>query len=89
MQSLISRFGNVILLMPSKDKEESITILNEMKEIKSGSRKDLDNRHFVNMPCNYELATIIEYTKDKTPEQISNEILIQIKQKESGNSKKL
>ena len=74
MQSLISRFSNVILLMPSEDKEESIDILNERKGIEPGSSQDFDNRHFVNIPCNYELAKITEYTKDKTPEQISNEI---------------
>ena len=89
MQSLMSRFDNVILLMPSEDKEESIAILNERKGIKSGSRQDFDNRHFVNMPCNYELATLTVYTKDKTPDQISNEIISQIKEKESSNRKTL
>ena len=87
MKSLISRFKNVILLIPSENKEESVAILNERKGIKSGSRQDFDNRHFIDMPCNYELATIIEYTKDKTPEHISNEIINQISQKESYNRK--
>ena len=89
MQSLISRFDNVILLIPSEDKEESIAILNERKGIESGSGRDFDNRHFVNMPCNYELATLTVYTKDKTPDQISNEIISQIKQKENSNRKTL
>ena len=81
MQSLISRFSNVVLLMPSEDKEESIAILNERKGIESGSNKDIDNRHFVNMPSNYELATITEYTKDKTPEEIAEEIKKSLKNK--------
>ena len=89
MQSLMSRFDNVILLMPSEDKEESIAILNERKGVESGSGQDFDNRHFVNMPCNYELATLTIYTKDKTPDQISNEIISQINQKESSNRKTL
>ena len=89
MQCLMSRFDNVVLLMPSEDKEESIAILNERKGIESGSRQDFDNRHFVNMPCNYELATLTVYTKDKTPDQISNEIISQINQKESSNRKTL
>ena len=38
-----------------------------------------DNRHFISAPCNEQLATIIQYTKDKTPEQISNEILDKVK----------
>lgn len=87
MKSLISKFSNVILLIPSEDKEESIAILNERKGIVLGSKKDLDNRHFVNVSCNYELATIIEYTKDKTPEQIANEIINQISKKENNNRK--
>lgn len=82
MQSLLSRFSNVTLLMPSEDKEESITILNQRKGIEAGSEKDFDNRHFVNMPCNYVLANITEYTKDKTPEQITDEIIQQINQKQ-------
>ena len=87
MKNLISRFSNVILLMPSIDKEESIAILNERKGIKLGSRQDFDNRHFIDMPCNYDLATIIVYTKDKSKEQISNEIISKISQKESNNKK--
>lgn len=87
MKSLISKFSNIILLIPSEDKEESVAILNERKGILSGSKKDLDNRHFVNVSCNYELATIIEYTKDKTPEQIANEIINQISKKENNNRK--
>lgn len=83
MKSLISRFSNVILLMPSENKDESIAILNERKGIESGSREDINNRHFIDMPCNYDLATIIEYTKDKTPEQISDEVISQISQKKS------
>lgn len=87
MKSLISKFSNVVLLMPSEDKEESITILNERKGIKSGSSEDYDNRHFVNMPCNYELATITEYTKDKLPEQIADEIIKQVNQNQMESAK--
>ena len=49
MKSLLSKYSNVVLLMPSEDKEESIAILNERKGIKSGSSEDFDNRHFVNI----------------------------------------
>ena len=81
MKSLISKFCNVILLIPSEDKEESLQVLNTNKGITPGSQKEVDNRHFIDMPCNYELATIIEYTKDKTPEDISNEIINKVNQK--------
>lgn len=84
---LLSKFSNVVLLTPSEDKEESIAILNERKGIKSESSEDFDNRHFVNMPCNYELATITQYTKDKLPDQIADEILEQINQKQMESAK--
>ncbi len=87
MQNLISRFDNVVLLLPSEDKEESLTILRERKGIKPGSREDIDNRHFIDMPCNYVLATTTIYTKDKTPEQVSDEIISQVKQKDSSNER--
>ena len=84
MQSLISKFNNVILLMPSEDKEESIAILNERKGIAAGSKIDSDNKHFVYMPSNYDFATNIIYTKDKTPKEISDEILKMINEKEKN-----
>ena len=89
IKSLITKFSNVVLLMPSEDKEESVVISNERKGIKSGSIEDFDNRHFVDMPCNYELATITKYTKDKTPDQIANEIINQINQKCDNNRKQM
>lgn len=78
IKNLISRFENVILLMPSKDKEESLVILNKRKGIEEDSHKYRDNKHFVNMPCNYELATLTIYTKDKTPNQIVDEIIAKV-----------
>lgn len=75
MDNLIRRFKNVVLLIPSDDKEESLTILNQRKKIESASEREQDNRHFIYSPCNYELATITQYTKDKEPETITNEII--------------
>ena len=83
MKSLLSKFNNVILLIPSDDKEASIAIINERKGISPGSKEYHNNKHFVSMPCNYELATYIEYTKNKSKEQISNEIINHINNKET------
>ena len=82
MKSLLSKFSNVILLIPSADKEESLAILNARKGISPGSKEYYDNKHFVAIPCNYELATFTEYTKNKDQEQISDEIINHINQKE-------
>ena len=78
MSKLISKFANVVYMMPSENKEESMEILNNrvLQRNKNLTSQTLnDNRHFISMPCNEQLATIIQYTKDKTPEQISKEIL--------------
>ena len=78
MSKLISKFANVVYMMPSENKEESMEILNSrvLQRNKNLTSQTLnDNRHFISMPCNEQLATIIQYTKDKTPEQISKEIL--------------
>ena len=84
MKSLLQRFSNVVLLMPSEDKEESLNIINERLNINSSSRQYNDNKHFIDMPCNYELSTITIYTKDKTIEETTQEIINHINQKSSN-----
>ena len=86
MKQLISRFSNVILLMPCEDKEESLAIMNKRKGIEKGSRREFSNKHFINIPCNYELSTITEYTKDKTVEEIVDEIIEKISSKDLGEN---
>lgn len=74
-------FNNVILMIPSKDKNESLQILNERvrKRNKSVSEGTLnDNKHFIFNDSNYKLATIVEYTKGKTIDDISNDLIKKI-----------
>lgn len=65
MQLMCAEFSNIILLLPSANKEESRQILLERRNIKPGSHKDQDNWHFITAPDNYELATHIVYEKVK------------------------
>ena len=81
-KNLISNFKNVVLLIPSEDKEESISILNERKGIRPGSNDDETNRLFVGLPNNHEITKYTIYTKDKTPEEISDDLIKIIKSKE-------
>jgi shikimate kinase len=83
MQLMCSEFRNIILLLPSKDNEESRRILLERRNIKQGSHKDRDNWHFITSPNNYELATDIVYEDGKTPEDIAKEIESLLKAKEA------
>ena len=81
MQEICSQFKNIILLLPSKDNETSRRVLLERRKIQPGSHKDKDNWHFITAPNNYELATDIIYEEEKSPEEISEEILERINQK--------
>lgn len=74
----------VLLLLPSKNKEESIEILNSRMEEKEyleyfsaegiDARKQL-NQLFINHPSNQLLAKHTFYTKHKTPEETCAEII--------------
>ena len=82
MQLMCAEFSNIILLLPSEDKDESRQILMQRRNIQQGSYADYDNWHFITAPNNYELATSIVYEKDKTPEDIAKDIKLLLKNKE-------
>ena len=71
-------FPNVILLLPCKDKEESLRICSE--RLKKRYERDLEvseietNRDFIFQESNYKLAKHIVYTKDKSVEESVKEI---------------
>lgn len=81
MNKLMSQFANIIYLIPSQDKEESLKILNE----RIAGRQNIDehgiqnNKHFVFSNCNENLATNITYTNNKNWNEIIDEILLQQK----------
>ena len=81
MKHLIEKFSHVILLMPSEEKEESLTILNEQKRIEKDSQRAKDNAHFVYSDCNEKLATLVQYTKGKSPSEITDELLVKLEKK--------
>lgn len=78
---MCNQFKNVILLLPSKDKDISRKILLERRNIPLGSHKDKENWYFLTAPDNYELATDIVYEEGKTPEEVSEEIIQLVKSK--------
>lgn len=82
MKKMCAQFKNIILLLPSMDKEKSREVLAERRKIKLGSHKDQENWHFITSPNNYELATNTLYEENKTPEDISREILQLVKCKQ-------
>lgn len=82
MKKFLSRFQNIVFLIPTQDKENSLNIINQrLIDKRSVNNHQLnDNRHFVYSPCNESLATITEYTFNKSPEEISNDVIEQIQE---------
>ncbi len=76
----MSKFKNVVLLLPSHDLEKSLQIL--------ASRSTGDyrpNKKFITSPCNKELATMIIYENGRNPRQIAEEILRIIEKRNKNN----
>ncbi|MEM7554315.1 MAG: shikimate kinase [Cyanobacteria bacterium P01_A01_bin.84] len=76
VQRVLNRHKYRILVLPSPDVEESLEILKERERVIINEMEI--NEYFLKHPCNYSLAKYIIYTKDKTPEQTSEELLAQI-----------
>jgi shikimate kinase len=73
VKKALSPFPNVILIMPSPDPLESISVLNERTGGYVSNGFDF-HENFVRSRCNYELAKHTVYTKGKTPEETYAEI---------------
>ena len=69
-QELLGNFQNIILLQYSDDMDESLEVINTRS---TGDIKD--NFYFITNDCNTALATMVVYTKDKTTEDIAEEII--------------
>lgn len=74
VRGLFTPYPYVILLMPSPDREESIQILHA-RNLYASKEQWAVNEIFVRHHSNYDLAKHVVYTKDKTPEQTSDEVL--------------
>jgi shikimate kinase len=73
VKKVLAPFPNVILVMPSPDLEESISILNERTGRYVSNGYDF-HENFVRSHCNYELAKHVVYTKGRMPEETCAEI---------------
>lgn len=70
----LAPFANVVLILPSPDAEESLSILRERMADAPDDLLDL-NAHFVRHPSNSELAKHVVYTKGKTPDETCQELI--------------
>lgn len=73
IESALALYSNVVLLIPSVDKKESLEIIYERKNVKPKGFTMLE--YFVFNEAPYRLAKHTVYIKNKTPEQVCNEVL--------------
>jgi shikimate kinase len=85
VQNALAPYPNVVLLLPSPDLDESAEILKRrLTQMLTGAGKEFTdelfelNEYFVRHPSNHRLAKRVIYTKDKTPEEICDEIVQKI-----------
>ena len=75
VEKVLRPYRNVVLILPSPDKDESYRMLNE-RDGKEPAPDDFNiNEHFVRHHSNYDLAKHTVYTKGKSPEETRDEIL--------------
>ncbi len=84
---VLEPYANIILLIPSPDLNESVTILQKrFQELHEwdGIMEDGNNIHeyFVKHPSHAKLAKHVVYTKDKMPEETCAEILALVQSNE-------
>jgi shikimate kinase len=73
IKEALAKFENVVFLIPTVDKKESLQYIYERLNIQTQSWTILE--HLVFHPSHDELAKHVVYIKDKTSEQVSEEIL--------------
>lgn len=87
-QRLMKKFKNVVFMLPSKDKEEALKIINE-RVLKRGQNNEVDftkiNEEHLESPSNEMVATIKIYTEGMNPSEVALEVLAQIKAKKNNN----
>lgn len=73
MKAALADFENVVFLIPTKDKAESLQYLYQRLKMNPAGWTILE--HLVFHPTHELLAKHVVYVKDKTPEQVCEEIL--------------
>jgi len=82
VENVLAPYPHVILLLPSPDMDESVEILKNrlIRMLTEAGKAFTDelfelNEYFVKHPSNHQLAKLVIYTKDKTPEEICAELV--------------
>jgi shikimate kinase len=73
IKKALESYENVVFLVPAKDNEETLKFIYERRDIKLSDRVLIE--YIVNSHSNYEVAKHTVFVKDKTPEEVCDEIV--------------
>lgn len=78
IKKALEPYENIVFLVPSRDIEETLAFIYKRREIKAADRELIE--YLVRHHANYEIAKHIVFVKDKTPEEVCDEVLSKCKQ---------
>jgi hypothetical protein len=77
-KAALAPFEHVVLLLPCADPDRSVEILRDRSTGQGRLSWVFDGydffHHWVHDSCNRELATLVVYTDEKTPQQVADEV---------------
>lgn len=73
IKKALAPYKNIVLLLPSADKEESLEFIYKRRDIKPSDKEFI--KYLVFNHSNEEVANHIVFVKGKTPEEVCNEVL--------------
>lgn len=73
IKKALNPYENIVFLTPGADKEEVLKFIYERRNIKSSDRELIE--YLVYNHSNYDVAKHTVFVKDKTPEEVCNEVL--------------
>lgn len=73
IKKALEPYENVVFLVPGKDNKETLKFIYERRDIKPGDRELIE--YLVYNHSNYEVAKHMVFVKDKTSEEVCDEVL--------------
>lgn len=74
IKQALDPYENIVYLTPCNDKEESLEFIYKRRDVKPGDKELIEFLAFNN--SNYEIAKHTVFVKDKTPDEVSDEVLL-------------
>jgi shikimate kinase len=73
IKKALEPYENIVFLVPSNDNEETLEFICKRREIKATDKELIS--YLVHNHSNYEIAKHIVFVKNKTPEEVCDEVL--------------